>query len=193
MADITGIAMPSGPGAASDPGGRALASAVARARNRLMPFLILMYLLAFLDRANVGVAKQALHAQVGISDAWFALGASIFFVGYALFEVPSNLVLHRVGARIWLARIMIVWGIVAACTMFVTGGRSFVLLRLLLGLAEAGFFPGVILYLTYWFPPENRGRVLGMFYFGYPLALTLGTPFSGLLLGFDGAWGLAGW
>ncbi len=193
MADITGIAMPSDPGAMPDPGGQALASAVARARNRLMPFLILMYLLAFLDRTNLGMAKQALHAQVGISDAWFALGAGIFFVGYALFEVPSNLVLHRVGARIWLARIMIVWGIVAACTMFVTGGRSFVVLRLLLGLAEAGFFPGVILYLTYWFPPENRGRVLGMFYFGYPLALTLGTPFSGLLLGFDGVWGLAGW
>ena len=158
-----------------------------------MPFLILMYMLAFLDRANVGVAKQALHAQAGISDAWFALGAGIFFVGYALFEVPSNLVLHRVGARTWLGRIMITWGIVAACTMFVTGGRSFTALRLLLGLAEAGFFPGVILYLTYWFPPEYRGRVLGMFYFGYPLALTLGTPFSGLLLGFDGLLGLAGW
>ncbi len=194
MADIIGAAAPFDPAPGSAiPGGRALASAVSRARNRLMPFLILMYMLAFLDRANVGVAKQALHARVGISDAWFALGAGIFFVGYAVFEVPSNLVLHRVGARIWLARIMVTWGIVAACTMFVTGDWSFVGLRLLLGLAEAGFFPGVILYLTYWFPPENRGRVLGMFYFGYPLALTLGTPFSGLLLGFDGLGGLAGW
>ncbi len=194
MADIIGITAPFDSGPVPElPSDRALASAVSKARNRLMPFLILMYMLAFLDRANVGVAKQALHAQVGISDAWFALGAGIFFVGYALFEVPSNLVLHRVGARTWLGRIMITWGIVAACTMFVVGDWSFVTLRLLLGLAEAGFFPGVILYLTYWFPPEHRGRVLGMFYFGYPLALTLGTPFSGLLLGFDGALGLAGW
>lgn len=182
----------------ADPGsvaskGLVLDGAMRKARNRLMPFLILMYLLAFLDRANVGVAKQALNTQVHISDAMFALGAGIFFVGYAVFEVPSNLILHRVGARVWLGRIMITWGIVAACTMFVVGGRSFVALRLLLGVAEAGFFPGVILYLTYWFPPEYRGRVLGMFYFGYPLALTLGTPLSGLLLGFDGVAGLAGW
>jgi len=177
------------PGVAS----QAVDRAVRKARLRLMPFLILMYMLAFLDRANVGVAKQALHSQVNISDSMFALGAGIFFVGYAIFEVPSNLILHRVGARVWLARIMFTWGIVAACTMFVTGGKSFIALRLLLGLAEAGFFPGVILYLTYWFPPENRGRVLGIFYFGYPLALTLGTPLSGLLLGLDGRLGLAGW
>ncbi|NPD65803.1 MFS transporter [Lichenicola cladoniae] len=175
------------------PQGQVLESAMRKARNRLMPFLILMYLLAFLDRANVGIAKQALQTQVHISDAMFALGAGIFFIGYAVFEVPSNLILHRVGARVWLGRIMITWGIVAACTMFVVGGSSFVALRLLLGVAEAGFFPGVILYLTYWFPPEYRGRVLGMFYFGYPLALTLGTPLSGVLLGFDGVAGLAGW
>ncbi len=193
MADALGAATASGPEVPPTEAGLALGRAVGKARLRLMPFLILMYMLAFLDRANVGVAKQALHAQVGISDAMFALGAGIFFVGYALFEVPSNLILHRVGARVWLARIMITWGLVAACTMFVVGGRSFVALRLLLGLAEAGFFPGVILYLTYWFPPEYRGRVLGMFYFGYPLALTVGTPLSGLLLGLDGFGGLAGW
>ena len=176
-----------------DAAGQALHAAVRKARARLMPFLILMYMLAFLDRANVGIAKQALSSQAHISSATFALGAGIFFVGYALFEVPSNLILHRVGARVWLARIMITWGIIAACTMFVTGGTSFAIVRFVLGLAEAGFFPGVILYLTYWFPPEYRGRVLGMFYFGYPLALTVGTPLSGALLGLDGFGGLAGW
>ena len=175
------------------PDPEALETALRKARWRLMPFLILMYLLAFLDRTNLGVAKQALAAGPGLSEAMFAFGAGVFFVGYALFEVPSNLILHRVGARAWLGRIMISWGIVAAATMFVVGDKSFIALRLLLGLAEAGFFPGVILYLTYWFPPEHRARVLGLFYFGYPLALTIGTPVSGLLLGLDGVAGLAGW
>jgi MFS family permease len=188
MDDTPGPAVTSGA-----PQDAVLHQAMRKARARLMPFLILMYLLAFLDRTNLGVAKQALQAGPGLSEAMFAFGAGIFFVGYAIFEVPSNLILHRVGARVWLGRIMISWGIVAACTMFVVGDKSFVALRLLLGLAEAGFFPGVILYLTYWFPPEYRARVLGLFYFGYPLALTIGTPFSGLLLGLDGVAGLAGW
>ncbi|MBE7211477.1 MAG: MFS transporter [Gluconacetobacter diazotrophicus] len=175
------------------PGQALLDATMRKVTVRLMPFLVLMYMMAFLDRTNVGVAKQALKTDAGVSDAAFALGAGIFFVGYALFELPSNLVLHRVGARRWLGRIMISWGVVAAATLFVTGGTSFAVVRLLLGLAEAGFFPGVVLYLTYWFPPEHRGRALAIFYFGYPLALTLGTPFSGLLLALDGMLGLRGW
>ena len=167
--------------------------AVAKARSRLVPFLILMYTLAFLDRSNVGFAKQAFQADTGLSDAAFAFGAGLFFIGYALFEIPSNLMLHRVGARWWLARIMVTWGLVSAATMLARGEISFYALRVLLGLAEAGFFPGVILFVTYWFPRRTRGRILGLFYFGYPLSLMFGSPLSGLLLDFDGAFGLKGW
>lgn len=167
--------------------------AIRKAMLRLMPFLILMYMIAFLDRSNVGIAKQALQAEAGIPDTMFAFGAGIFFVGYALFEVPSNLVMHRFGTRVWMSRIMISWGLISAATLFVTGPTSFVVVRLLLGIAEAGFFPGVILYFTYWFPARDRARVLGLFYFGYPLALTLGNPLSGALLLFDGSLGLRGW
>ncbi len=170
-----------------------LVSAVAKARARLVPFLILMYTLAFLDRANIGFAKQAFQADTGVGDAAFAFGAGLFFVGYALLEIPSNLILHRVGARWWMCRIMVTWGLVAAATMFATGELSFYLLRFLLGVTEAGFFPGVILFVTYWFPRRERGRVLGLFYFGYPLSLMFGSPLSGLLLTFDGAGGLHGW
>ncbi|TLU71913.1 MFS transporter [Lichenicoccus roseus] len=152
-----------------------------------------MYTLAFLDRVNLGVAKQALQSQVGISGAAFALGAGLFFVTYAVFELPSNLILHRVGPRVWMARIMITWGLVSAATIFVTGDTSFYGLRLLLGAAEAGFFPGAILFMTYWFPSAERGRVIGLFYLGYPLALLFGNPASGALLDLDGWLGLAGW
>ena len=186
MAVLTGAA--ARPAAGSD-----LASAVAKARARLVPFLILMYTMAFLDRSNVGFAKQAFQADTGIGDAAFALGAGLFFVGYALLEIPSNLILHRVGARRWLCRIMVTWGIVAAAMMFASGEASFYALRVLLGMAEAGFFPGVILFVTYWFPRSERGRILGMFYFGYPLSLMFGSPVSGLLLVLDGALGLHGW
>ncbi len=171
----------------------ALARAIAAARWRLMPLLLVMYLVAMLDRTNIGFARQALHAGVGVSDAAFALGASVFFVTYAVFELPSNLILHRVGARVWMCRIMVSWGLVAAAMMFTRGSASFVGLRLLLGLAEAGFFPGAILYMTYWFPASERGRALGLFYFGFPLALTLGSPLSGGLLALDGRLGLQGW
>ncbi len=171
----------------------ALASAVIKARRRLMPLLLTMYLVAMLDRTNIGFARQALHAQAGVSDAAFALGAGVFFVTYAIFELPSNLVLHRVGARVWMCRIMVSWGLVAAAMMFTRGNYSFLCLRLLLGLAEAGFFPGAILYMTYWFPAKERGQVLGLFYFGFPIALTIGSPLSGLLLALDGTLGLAGW
>jgi len=162
-------------------------------RRRLVPFLLLMYILSFLDRANIGFAKQAFQADASISDAAYALGAGLFFLTYAAFEVPSNLIMHRVGARIWMARIMVTWGLVSGAMMFATGEMSFYGLRLLLGAAEAGFFPGVILYLTYWFPARSRGQIMGLFYFGAPLAFIFGSPLSGLLLDLDGMGGLHGW
>ncbi len=171
----------------------ALASAIGKARRRLMPLLLIMYLVAMLDRTNIGFARQALRHDAGVSDAAFALGAGVFFITYAIFELPSNLVLHRVGARIWMCRIMVSWGLVAAAMMFTRGNWSFLSLRLLLGLAEAGFFPGAILYMTYWFPAKERGQVLGLFYFGFPIALTIGSPLSGGLLALDGWLGIAGW
>jgi len=152
-----------------------------------------MYILSFLDRANIGFAKQAFQASAGISDAAYALGAGLFFLTYALLEVPSNLIMHRVGARIWMARIMVTWGVIAAAMRFAKGEYSFYALRLLLGAAEAGFFPGVILYLTYWFPQRSRGQVMGLFYFGAPLAFIFGSPLSGLLLELHGMAGLEGW
>ncbi|BBQ00381.1 MFS transporter [Burkholderia sp. SFA1] len=167
--------------------------AVEKSTRRLIPFLLLMYVLAFLDRANVGFAKQALHDVVGISDAAFAFGASIFFVAYVLLEIPSNLAMHKVGARAWMCRIMVTWGLVSAATMFVQGSTSFYILRFILGACEAGFFPGVILYLTYWFPDRTRAKVMGLFYFGAPLAFMFGSPLSGYLLRFDGVFGLHGY
>jgi sugar phosphate permease len=167
--------------------------AIRRAKRRLLPFMLLMYLLSYLDRANIGYAKQAYQAATGISDAAFAFGAGIFFLTYALFEVPSNIALHRIGARAWMSRIMITWGLISAAMVFASGDKSFSVLRLLLGATEAGFFPGSILYLTYWFPAPARGQVMGIFYFGAPLALILGGPLSGFLLDLHGAFGLQGW
>jgi MFS family permease len=167
--------------------------AVLHARRRLLPFLLLMYVVAFLDRANIGFAKQALQLSTGISESAFAWGAGLFFLTYALFEIPSNLIMHRVGARIWMCRIMVVWGLVSIATIFVRGPISFYVVRLLLGFAEAGFFPGVILYLMYWFPNRVRGQILGQFYFGAPLAFIFGGPLSGLLLNLHGSTGLLGW
>jgi MFS transporter, ACS family, inner membrane transport protein len=166
---------------------------VGSARRRLLPFLLFMYIASFLDRANIGFAKQALQSSTGISEAAYALGAGLFFLTYAFFEIPSNLILHRIGARVWLSRIMVTWGLISAATMFASGETSFCLLRLLLGAAEAGFFPGVILYLTYWFPNRIRGQILGLFYFGAPLAFILGAPLSGWLLDLGGTAGLQGW
>jgi len=173
--------------------GTALDKVIAKAIRRLVPFLLLMYVLAFLDRANVGFAKKAFQLDTGLSDAVFAFGAGVFFIGYALFEVPSNLIMHRVGARVWMCRIMVTWGLVSAALMFAHNETSFYVLRFLLGVAEAGFFPGVIYFLTRWFPARARTRVIGMFYFGAPLAFIFGSPLSGLLLELNGVWGLKGW
>jgi MFS family permease len=166
---------------------------VSQVMRRLLPFLLLMYVLAFLDRANIGFAQKALQHDTGISNAAFAFGAGVFFVGYALFEVPSNLLLHRVGARLWMCRIMVTWGLVSAAMSLAHTATTFYALRFLLGVAEAGFFPGVIYYLTRWFPQSARARAVGVFYFGAPLAFMFGSPLSGFLLELHGAMNLAGW
>ena len=169
-----------------------LSSIVPKLHRHLMPTLLMMYILAFLDRANVGFARAGLAADAGVGDAAFAFGASIFFIGYAVLEVPSNLILHKVGARVWMARIMITWGLVSAANAFVQTPAQFHIVRFLLGVAEAGFFPGVIYYLTYWYPTASRARSVGLFYYGAPLALTFGGPLSGFLVAHD-AFGLHGW
>lgn len=175
------------------PAGAVSPAILAKVTRRLLPFLLLMYVLAFLDRANVGFAKKAFQLDTGIGDAAFAFGAGIFFLGYAVLEVPSNLIMHRVGARAWMCRIMVSWGLISAAMIFATDETSFYVLRFLLGVAEAGFFPGVILYLTYWFPSTARARATGLFYFGAPLAFILGSPLSGLLLELDVLASLHGW
>ena len=159
---------------------------------RLVPFLLLMYVVSFLDRSNVAFAQDAFEMNYGISASAYALGAGLFFAGYALFEIPSNLMLHKVGARWWLARIMVTWGLVSAAFMFVSGPTSFYVLRVLLGITEAGFFPGVILFLTYWVPARHLSRARGIFYMGIPLAGIIGNPLSGGLLELDGLAGLMG-
>lgn len=168
-------------------------SALAKAWWRLIPFLFVLYIVAFLDRVNVGFAALQMNEDLGLSDAVYGLGAGIFFIGYFVFEVPSNLILERVGARVWIARIMVTWGIISAAMMFVTGPISFYVLRFLLGVAEAGFFPGVILYLTYWFPARQRAKTVAMFMTAVAMAGVIGGPISGALLNLDGLAGLAGW
>jgi len=161
---------------------------------RLTPLLMLSYVVAYLDRVNVGFAKLGMSADLGLSDAVYGFGAGIFFIGYFIFEVPSNVILHRVGARVWIARIMVTWGIVSMLTMFVTTPTMFYVMRFLLGLAEAGFFPGIILYLTYWYPAHRRGRMTTWFMTAIAISGVVGGPISGYILkAFDGANGWHGW
>lgn len=160
---------------------------------RILPFVMLLYLVSFLDRVNVGFAAITMNRDLGISAGMFGLGAAVFFIGYAGFEVPSNLVLHRVGARRWIARVMLTWGVVSGGTAFIRGPEGFLLARLLLGLAEAGFFPGIILYLSLWFPASRRARVGSWFMLAPPLASMLGAPLSIGLLKLGGVAGLQGW
>ncbi len=145
---------------------------------RIIPFIMLLYFIAFLDRVNIGFAALTMNQDLGFSPTVFGLGAGIFFLGYFLFEVPSNLILHKVGARIWIARVMITWGFVSGCMAFVQGTTSFYILRFLLGVAEAGFFPGIILYLSYWFPAARRAQVTAIFMAAAPLSTALGSPVS---------------
>ncbi len=160
---------------------------------RLLPFTFALYLICYLDRANIGFAALTMNRDLGFSSYIYGLGAGAFFWGYFLLEVPSNLILERVGARRWIARIMISWGIVSGCFAFVQGPISFFALRFSLGLAEAGFFPGMILYFTYWFPPYHRARIIAGFMAAIPVSIGLGAPISTALLGLDGVFGLAGW
>ena len=161
---------------------------------RLIPFLFLCYVVAYLDRVNVGFAKLQMLSDLRMSDTAYGIGAGIFFIGYFLFEVPSNLILHKVGARVWIARIMVTWGLISILTMFVTGPWTFYLLRFSLGLAEAGFFPGIILYLTQWYPSSRRAQIISMFLTGVAISGVIGGPLSGWILGsMSGVAGLAGW
>ncbi|WP_107314239.1 MFS transporter [Burkholderia metallica] len=166
----------------------------AKVGRRLIPFLMLCYLGAYLDRVNVGFAKLQVLNDLRFSETVYGLGAGIFFLGYFLFEVPSNLMLHRVGARNWLARIMLTWAVISASFAFVKSPTTFYVLRFMLGVAEAGFAPGVILYLTYWFPSARRAKALSLFFMAIPLAGIVGGPLSGYILhAFQGVQGLAGW
>lgn len=161
---------------------------------KLIPFLCFCYIAAYLDRINVGLAKLHMLSDIHLSEAAFGLGAGLFFVGYIIFEVPSNLVMEKVGAKIWIARIMITWGVLSGLTMFVTTPMQFYVLRFLLGAAEAGFLPGVLYYLTTWFPTYYRGKIIALFMIGLPLAVIIGSPLSGWIMGaFDQVHGFKGW
>jgi D-galactonate transporter len=166
----------------------------ARVTRRLMPLLFGCYVAAYLDRVNIGFAKLQMLSDLRFSETVYGLGAGIFFIGYFLFEIPSNIILHRVGARLWIARVMLTWGMISGAMLFVTSATGFYILRFLLGAAEAGFFPGVILYLTYWYPSDRRTAIVALFMTGIPLAGMIGGPMSGWILkAMTGVHGLAGW
>src|SRR6185437_13518539 len=160
---------------------------------RLLPVLTLAYVLNYLDRNNIGFAALTMNREIGLSATQFGLGAGVLFISYCLLEIPSNIALYRVGARVWMARIMITWGLVSAATVLVSGPKSWYLLRFLLGAAEAGFFPGITFYLASWFPAEYRARMLAWFLVAIPVSSVVGGPASGLLLGMNGIGGIAGW
>jgi ACS family tartrate transporter-like MFS transporter len=161
---------------------------------RLIPALLVLYVIAYLDRVNVTFAQDKLEEDLGFSGAVYGLGAGIFFIGYFLLEIPSNLALERFGARRWIARIMISWGVISACTMLVSSAASFYAIRFLLGMAEAGFFPGMILYLSYWFPARERARAVGLFMSAIAISYAIGAPISGgVMSAFDGVAGLKDW
>ena len=160
---------------------------------RLLPFAVLSYVLAYIDRINVSFAGLTMRGDLGMSAGTFGFAVGMFYWGYFIFEVPSNVILEKVGARIWIARIMITWGILAGLTAVVTGSTSFAIARFLLGVAEAGFFPGTILYFTYWFPSHHHARIVSGFLVGLPVAVAIGAPISTGLLGLDGLFGLRGW
>src|SRR6478752_5842707 len=166
---------------------------IAKVSRRLVPFLIVCYFVAYLDRVNVGFAALTMNADLGLSASAFGFGAGIFFLAYFLFEVPSNLLLERVGARKWIARIMFTWGLISGATAFIGGETGFYVVRVLLGLAEAGFFPGIIFFLTLWFPAVYRARIIGSFMAAIPLSTVIGAPVSGWLLGLNGVMGMRGW
>ena len=160
---------------------------------RIVPFIMILYLIAYIDRVNIGFAAITMKEDLGFTASILGFGAGIFFLGYFLFEVPSNIILHKVGARIWIARVMVTWGIIAGGMAFVESSTSFYVMRFLLGVAEAGFFPGIILYLSYWFPARFRAGVIALFMAAAPIATAIGSPISAALLEMHGIMGLAGW
>ena len=178
------------------------ARTIAQVARRFIPFLILCYFVAYLDRVNVGFAKLTMDADLGLSETAYGFGAGVFFLAYFLFEVPSNIIMDKVGARVWIARIMLSWGVISGAMAFIpniaratgiSAEYTFYLLRILLGFAEAGFFPGIIFFLTLWFPASYRARIVGYFMAAIPLSSAIGSPVSAALLGLDGAGGLRGW
>ncbi len=169
------------------------ASAIRKVYIRLLPIALLTYFLCYVDRINVGFAALTMRGDLHMGAAEFGFAAGTFYWGYFIFEVPSNIIMEKIGARIWIARIMITWGILAAATAFSTGAQSFAIIRFFLGLAEAGFFPGLILYFTYWFPHYHHARIMSGFLVGLPVAVAAGSPISTAMLGLDGWLGLRGW
>jgi ACS family tartrate transporter-like MFS transporter len=165
----------------------------ARMAKRLLPFVMLLYVVNYIDRVNVGFAALTMNKDLGLSPAVFGFGASIFFIGYLIFQVPANLILDRIGARRWVFIILAVWGVLSACNAFIVGEYSFYAIRFFLGIAEAGFFPGMLLYMTFWFPQSWRSRFVGVFMAAIPLANIIGGPLSTTILGLDGVAGLHGW
>lgn len=160
---------------------------------RIVPFIMLLYFIGFIDRVNVGFASLTMNKDLGFTASILGFGSGLFFLGYFLFEVPSNLILEKVGARVWIARVMITWGFLAGAGAFVKGPESFYVLRFLLGVAEAGFFPGIILYLSYWFPANHRAFVTSFFMAAVPISIAIGSPLSAYILQIHGVLGLAGW
>ena len=160
---------------------------------RIVPFIMLLYFIAYIDRVNIGFASLQMKGDLGFTASILGFGAGIFFWGYFLFEVPSNIVLHKVGARVWIARVMVTWGVISGAMAFVSGPTSFYVMRFLLGAAEAGFFPGIILYLSYWFPARHRASVTAFFMAAAPISTALGSPISAALLEMDGVMGMHGW
>jgi ACS family tartrate transporter-like MFS transporter len=168
-------------------------SAMQKIYRRLLPFAIFSYFLAYVDRINVSFAGLTMRGDLDLSATAFGFAAGAFYWGYFIFEVPSNIIMEKVGARLWITRIMITWGIFAGLTAMVTGSTSFAVVRFLLGVAEAGFFPGIVLYFTYWFPSYHHARIVSAFLIGLPIAVASGAPISTALLGLDGLFGLRGW
>jgi MFS transporter, ACS family, tartrate transporter len=168
-------------------------SAMRKTYARLLPFAVLSYFLAYVDRINVSFAGLTMQGDLSMSATAFGFAAGTFYWGYFIFEVPSNIIMEKVGARLWIARIMISWGILAGLTAMVTGSTSFAIVRFFLGVAEAGFFPGIILYFTYWFPSRHHARIVSGFLVGLPIAVALGAPISTAILSLDGLFGLRGW
>jgi ACS family tartrate transporter-like MFS transporter len=166
---------------------------IQKMRIRLLPFLFLLYVVAYIDRINIGFAALTMNKDLGITSRQFGLVAGIFFFGYCFFEIPSNLLLHKIGARIWIARILITWGIVAILTGLVHTAHQLYVVRFLLGLAEAGYFPGILLYLTYWFREKEQARAIALFMIGIPVASILGAPVSGLILDHVHWLGIGSW